>query len=147
MSTTEAKTDQFCTFTVDGMLFGIEVLAIQEVLKGRELEPVPLSHDAIEGLLNLRGQIVTAIDLRHRLGRPPRAPDASTMLLVTPTSGGIVAFLADSIGDVTEVTDASFEPPPRNLTPEARRFVSGVYKLSGTLLHVLEVERAADLSL
>lgn len=147
MSATEVQSQLFCTFLVDGALFGIDVLAVQEVLKARELEPVPLADPAVAGLLNLRGQIVTAIELRHRLGRPPRAPDGPSMLLVAPTEGGAVAFIADAIGDVTPVQEESFEAPPRNLPSEARRFIKGIYKLSAALLHVLEVERAADLQI
>lgn len=134
---------QFCTFTVAGILFGVEVTRVQEVLKTRELSLVPLAPDAVEGLLNLRGQIVTAIDLRRRLALAPRQAGEPSMLLVMQDGDGVVAFLADSVGDVIEVSDSAFESPPATMPGSARELVTGVYKLPRQLLHLLDPEQAA----
>jgi len=134
---------QFCTFSVARMSFGVDVRQVREVLKTRDLSPVPLAPGAIEGLLNLRGQIVTAIDLRRRLELPPRDPGAPSMLLVMQDGDGVVAFLADEVGDVIEVRDDTFEPPPATMSAAARELVTGVHKLPGQLLHLLDPEKAA----
>jgi purine-binding chemotaxis protein CheW len=137
---------QFSTFFIAGLFFGIPVLKVQEVLRYQEMTRVPLAPDVIEGLINLRGQIVTAVDMRRRLNLPPRAEGETPMNMVVRTSEGAVSLLVDEIGDVLEVDPASFEQPPENLTPEARELIRGVYKLKDRLLLVLDAERTVDLS-
>src|SRR5439155_869714 len=97
-----AHDGQFCTFLVRGMLFGLEVTRIQEVIRYQPLTAVPLTSPVIAGLINLRGQIVTAIDLRIRLGLPPREPDERPLNVVVRTADGPVSLLVDDIGDVIQ---------------------------------------------
>ncbi|MBS2020709.1 MAG: chemotaxis protein CheW, partial [Deltaproteobacteria bacterium] len=91
---------QLCTFLIDGMLFGVDVTNVQEVIRYQEMTRVPLASSTVRGLINLRGQIVTAIDMRARLGLPPRADQALPMNVVASTGDGVVSLLVDEIGDV-----------------------------------------------
>lgn len=137
---------QYSTFFVGELFFGIDVLCVQEVLRFQEMTCVPLAPEVIEGLINLRGQIVTAIDMRRRLGLPPRSTDVRPMNMVVRTEDSAVSLLVDEIGDVLEVEGSAFEVPPDNLAPEARELIRGVYKLKDRLLLVLDTERAVDLA-
>ncbi|AOS45617.1 Chemotaxis protein CheW [Lacunisphaera limnophila] len=137
---------QYCTFLINHLLMGIDVLEVQEVIRGRPLTPVPLAPDAVHGLINLRGQIVTAVDLRRRLALPGRAPEAPTMLIVVRLGAEVAALIADDIGDVLEVDTASFELPPETLSPAAQHLIIGVQKLPQRLLHILDAARCADVA-
>src|SRR5277367_1618521 len=130
--------EQFSTFFVADLFFGVDVLNVQEVLRFQQMTPVPQAPGVIEGLINLRGQIVTAIDMRRRLGLPPRAKDKPPMNMVVRTSDGAVSLLVDEIGDVLDMDAATYEPPPKNLDPTARGLIRGVYKLKDQLLLVLD---------
>jgi purine-binding chemotaxis protein CheW len=136
--------DQFCTFYVRGIFLGLEVTCIQEVIRAQPLTVVPLTQPVIAGLMNLRGQIVTAIDLRHRLGLPPREPDERPINVVVRTPDGAVSLLVDEIGDVIEVSDDAFERPPETLGDDARALIRGAYKLKDRLLLVLDAARTLD---
>jgi purine-binding chemotaxis protein CheW len=136
---------QFSTFFVADLFFGVDVLNVQEVLRFQQMTPVPQAPGVIEGLINLRGQIVTAIDMRRRLGLPPRTGDKSPMNMVVRTSDGAVSLLVDEIGDVLEMDASTYERPPTNLDPAAGELIRGVYKLKGRLLLVLDAERTAEL--
>lgn len=135
----------YCTFQLDGLFFGVEVLAVQEVIRYQRMTNVPLAPDVVSGLINLRGQVVTAVDLRRRLGMPARPEGDLPMNVVVRTDDGPVSLLVDEIGDVLEVDDASFEAPPETLEGTARELVTGVYKLDGRLLLVLDVDKALRL--
>ena len=124
------------------MFFGVEVLKVQEVLRYQEMTSVPLAAEIIEGLINLRGQIVTAIDMRRRLQLAPRTNDAQPMNVVVRSEEGVVSLLVDEIGDVIEVSHSDYEPPPVNMPLAQRALVDGVYKLDGKLLLVLNTDRA-----
>jgi purine-binding chemotaxis protein CheW len=137
---------QFSTFYVGDLFFGVDVLNVQEVLRFQHMTPVPQAPGVIEGLINLRGQIVTAIDMRGRLRLPPRAGDKSPMNIVVRTTGGAVSLLVDEIGDVLDMDPATYERPPENLDPAARELIRGVYKLKGRLLLVLDAERTAEIT-
>ena len=148
---------QFCTFYVDGLCFGIGVREVQEVIRYQEMTRVPLAAPVVRGLINLRGQIVTAIDLRRRLelndrlsGDTPNpgADDAEVhpMNLVVRTDDGVVSLLVDEIGEVVEVAEDSFERPPPTLAGVARELVRGVYKREDSLLLVLDTARAVSVS-
>ncbi|MCK6448008.1 MAG: chemotaxis protein CheW [Planctomycetes bacterium] len=141
-----ADYQQFCTFHLGDLYFGVEVQKVQEVLRFQEMTAVPLAHDVVAGLINLRGQIVTAIDLRRRLALPPRTPDARPMNVVLHTDDGAISLLVDEIGDVVEVEDGLFEPPPETLRGIARELVGGVYKLEERLLLILDTEKTVDLA-
>jgi purine-binding chemotaxis protein CheW len=137
---------QLSTFFVADLFFGVDVLRVQEVLRFQQMTRVPQAPEVIEGLINLRGQIVTAIDMRRRLRLPPRAGDQTPMNMVVRTEDGAVSLLVDEIGDVLDVDAGTFERPPENIDPAARELVRGVYKLKDRLLLVLDAERTVDLA-
>jgi purine-binding chemotaxis protein CheW len=137
---------QFSTFFVADLFFGVDVLRVQEVLRFQQMTRVPQAPQVIEGLINLRGQIVTAIDMRRRLRLPPRAGEQTPMNMVVRTDDGAVSLLVDEIGDVLDVDAATYERPPENLDPAARELIRGVYKLKDRLLLVLDAERTVDLA-
>lgn len=137
---------QFCTFFVHGLFMGVEVTQVQEVIRYQQLTHVPLTPPIIAGLMNLRGQIVTAIDLRRRLGLPERADGELPVNVVIRSSEGAMSLLVDHIGDVIDVAAESFERPPQTLTGDARELILGAYKLEGRLLLVLDTVRALDLA-
>lgn len=141
---TEPK--QFCTFYVNDTLFGIEVLDVQEVLRYQDMTEVPLAASEIKGLINLRGQIITAIDLRNRMKLPPREDDHKPMNVVIRINNEVISLLVDSIGDVMEVNEEMFEKPPPTVDDSTRELVSGVFKLDGKLLMVLDAAKAAHVS-
>src|SRR5271155_4273850 len=137
---------QFSTFFVADLFFGVDVLRVQEVLRFQPMTRVPQAPEVVEGLINLRGQIVTAIDMRKRLQLPARQEDKAPMNMVVSTSDGPVSLLVDEIGDVLEMDATTFERPPENLDPGARDLIRGVYKLRDRLLLVLDEERTVDLA-
>jgi purine-binding chemotaxis protein CheW len=136
---------QYCTFTLAGLLFGIEVDRVQEVIRSLELTTVPLANDVVEGLINLRGQIVTALDLRRRLELPPRTEGERPMNIVVRVGDGALSLLVDEIGDVVDVEEDAFEGAPETLEGVARELIRGAYKLDGRLLLVLDTDRAVAL--
>ena len=136
---------QFCTFQLDDLFLGIEVLRVQEVIRSQPMTRVPLAPAAVRGLINLRGRIVTAIDLRERFGLPKLATGRVSTNVVVATEDGAVSLLVDEIGDVLEATEAQFEEPPVTLPARARGLIRGVYKLPGRLLLVLDTEKALQL--
>lgn len=140
------QNEQLCTFYLDGHLFGVPVQQVQEVIRYQEMTRVPLVPQVIRGLINLRGQIVTAIDLRRRLGMSERPADQLPMNVVVRTSDGALSLLVDEIGDVIEVEGKTFEQPPQTLNGMAREMIRGVHKLPEHLLLVLDTARAVNVS-
>jgi purine-binding chemotaxis protein CheW len=138
------KRQQYATFYVDGMYFGIDVLKVQEILRAQEMTRVPLAPPVIEGLINLRGQIVTAIDMRRRLKLPPRDSGAAPTNVVVRSDDGAISLLVDEIGDVVEVSQSCYELPPVNMPAAQRALVDGIYKLDGALLLVLNTGRTLN---
>lgn len=133
---------QLATFWLDGDLYGIEVAHVQEVLRTQTLTRVPLAPPAVAGLINLRGQVVTAIELRERLGRPARPEGTDAVVIVVRLRDEAVSFLVDGIADVVHVAAGDFEQPPDTLDGQARDLIRGAYKLDGRLLLALDVQRA-----
>lgn len=133
---------QFCTFYVGNLFLGINVQQVQEVIRYQAMTRVPLAPTAIRGLINLRGQIVTAIDMRCWLGLPARQPDELPMNVVVRDGDNAVSLLVDSIGDVLQVDDDSFELPPSTIRANVRGMILGAYKFSDRLLLVLDTGRA-----
>jgi len=131
---------QFSTFVVDRLLFGVEVEKVQEVIRYQKMTRVPLAPHVVRGLINLRGQIVTAIDLRRRLDLHERASGDLPMNVVIRQDDGAVSLLVDEIGDVLEVEEERFEASPETLDRRGRRLIRGVYKLPGSLMHVLDTD-------
>jgi purine-binding chemotaxis protein CheW len=136
---------QYCTFMLDGRYFGVDVQEVQEVIRYQELTRVPLSSPVISGLINLRGRIVTAIDMRRRLGLADRPTDTLPMNVVVRTGDDAVSLLVDEIGDVIEVPLDKFERPPETLRGAARALVEGAYKLEDRLMLVLDTKRAVEI--
>ena len=141
-----AHPSQFCTFYLDNLLFGVELKGVQEVIRSLEMTKVPLAPEVVSGLINLRGQIVTAVDLRRRLELEPAPPDTQPMNVVVRSEDGAVSLLVDEIGDVVEVDETSFEPPPETLRSSVRAMIVGVHKLSDRLMLVLDIERACHMA-
>lgn len=136
-----ASTRQFSTFHLDKFLFGVEVLRVQEVIRSLDFTRVPLAPEVVSGLINLRGQIVTAIDLRRRLELPPRPAGEKPMNVVIDTGDGAVSLLVDTIGSVITVDESEFEKPPETLMGSARDLILGAYKLKDRLLLALDIDR------
>ncbi len=137
-----ANTQQFCTFFLKSQCFGVPVEQVQEVIRYQEMTRVPLGPEVVRGLINLRGQIVMAIDLRRRFGMEERPDSELPMNVVVRTEDGAVSFLVDEIGDVIEVERETLEPPPETLHGPTRSMVTGVYKLPRQLLLELNIASA-----
>ena len=129
---------QLCTFRVADLQFGVDVLHVQEVIRFQELTHVPLAPPSVMGLINLRGQIVTAIDMRRRLGLAPSTVDEPPMNVVLRQGDSIVSMLVDAIGDVLEVDDSHFDVAPETLDNLTRSVISAICKLDDGLLLVLD---------
>jgi purine-binding chemotaxis protein CheW len=140
-----SQEQKFCTFFVDQYFFGIEISRVQEVIRYQEMTDVPLAHPVIRGLINLRGQIVTAIDLRRRLGFPPLKAGRFPMNVVIRAEDGPLSLLVDEISDVMDVSEDWFENPPENLNGETRVMIQHVCKLKDRLLLILDVEQLLNL--
>lgn len=139
--TMTSEATQLCTFGVDDMTFGVDVTRVQEVIRFQEMTAVPLAPAVVRGLINLRGQIVMAVDLRARLGLPPQPEGALPMNVVIRGTDSCVSLLVDSIGDVIEVREEAFEVPPSTMAAAHRQVVDAVCKLPKGLLLVLDPER------
>lgn len=131
---------QLCTFILDGYHFGIDVLRVQEIIRYQEMTRVPLAPPVVRGLINLRGQIVTAIDLRRRLALPDLPAGLHPVNVVISTDDGAVSLLVDEIGDVMTVSEAGFERPPETLRGKTREMIRGAYKLERRLLLELAMD-------
>jgi purine-binding chemotaxis protein CheW len=141
-----AQTSQFCTFYLGKVLFGVELKGVQEVIRSLGMTRVPLAPAVVSGLINLRGQIVTAVDLRRQLQMEPAPPGARVMNVVVRSEDGAVSLLVDEIGDVVEVEESSFEAPPETLRGSVRSMILGVHKLNDRLMHVLDIEKACQMT-
>jgi purine-binding chemotaxis protein CheW len=132
---------QFCTFYLNDQCYGFDVLKVQEIVRSQPLTRVPLAHPMVRGLINLRGQIVTAIDLKECLGLPPSETSHEGINVVLHTDDGAVSLMVDEVGDVLELGDEQFETPPNTLLGPARKFILGVFKLTDQLLIILDPEQ------
>lgn len=131
---------RLCSFTVGEGLFGLEVGRVQEVLRSSTATRIPLARPLIRGLLNLRGQIVLAVDLRLCLGLGPAPPGSSAMNLVLATDDGPVSFVVDAIHDVVDVDPIAIQPPPDNLDAPRRALVRGTFFLDDRLALLLDAD-------
>ncbi|HEV3165680.1 MAG TPA: chemotaxis protein CheW [Isosphaeraceae bacterium] len=132
---------QFCTFSLAELLLGLEVSHVQEVLRHQEMTSVPLAPQMIRGLINLRGQIVMAVDLRRRLELSEPPADLLPMNVVMRTGNGALSLLVDAIHDVIELPDDALEPPPETLRGAPRRLIRGAYPLHDRLLLCLDADQ------
>ncbi len=135
---------QFCTFRLDHHYFAVDVRDVQEVFQLQEITPVPRSDPAVRGLINLRGQIITAIDLRSRLGLSPMEGDKPPTCIVIRTRAESVCVLVDKIGDVLSPPADSFEESPENLEGVVRDVIHGVCKLDDEILLILKTELVVE---
>ena len=135
---------QYATFEVDDQLFGVPVAIVQEVLSFSEYTPVPLAPKAVGGLFNLRGQVIAAVDLRVQLGLPPRDLAGPAMNVIVRTEDESVSLLVDRIGEVVDLSEDAFEPPPDTLHGPTRELINGAFKLDGRLMLALDTARATD---
>lgn len=130
---------QFSTFYLDNKLYGIEVHRVQEVVRSMLMTTIPLAPDYVRGLINLRGQVATAIGLRHLFGFLDAFPD-EFINIVCKLDGMLISFQVDEIGDVIEVSEKDFEQTPQTVPENIREFMLGVYKISNTLLSAIDVD-------
>ncbi len=142
----EASEIEYVTATVGGQLFGLPIARVQDVFVPDRLTRVPLAPAEIAGMLNLRGRIVTAIDMRHRLGLEAAPDRALRMAIGVELRGESYGLLIDAIGEVLKVPLASREDNPVNLEPALARVSAGVHRLEGRLLVVLDVDRVLEIS-
>jgi purine-binding chemotaxis protein CheW len=133
---------RYCTFSLDSQLFGVAVERVQEVIRAQEMTKVPLAAGSVSGLINLRGQIVAALDLRRCLGMPERAEGVRPMNVVVRAADRAVSLLVDEIGDVLELGSDQFEQPPNTVRSAGQEMFAGVYKLDNQLLVVLDTDKA-----
>ncbi|HTY66540.1 MAG TPA: chemotaxis protein CheW [Alphaproteobacteria bacterium] len=136
---------EYVTMTVADQLFGIPVLTVQDVLGPQRITRIPLSPPEIAGALNLRGRIVTAIDVRRRLQLPARSADTSSMSVVVDHKGELYSLIVDAVGEVMSLPADSYERNPATLDPRWREVSGGIYRLKGKLLVVLEVARLLEM--
>jgi len=135
---------RLATFWAGGLLLGIEVTMVQEVLSAQPVTPVPLAPPGVLGLLNLRGQLVTVVDARHRLGLAERPAADSGVNFVIRTEDEVVSLVVDRAGDVVEVDPGDYEEVSELLDESIRTLVTGAYKLDRALLLVLDAERTVS---
>jgi purine-binding chemotaxis protein CheW len=135
---------QFCTFYLGKDLFGVDVLEVQEVVRQHEMTQVPLAPRVVRGLINLRGNIVSTIDMRRLLNMQPLDDESQSINVITRVSSGLVSLLVDHIGDVIEAPDDRFEPVPSVLGDEIRQIITKVCKLPGNLLMILNPNRIVE---
>lgn len=132
---------QFCTFRVGALYLGIDVMDVQEVLYEAAVTRVPLAESQVAGLINLRGQIATSIDLRTRLGIEPRGETDPYIHVVVSERGEPASLQVDSICDVISVDHELFEQVPETMAPSARELIVGAFKLESELLLILDIHR------
>ncbi len=133
------KTRQFSTFTIDGRLYGIDVMKVQEVTKPLEVTLMRTAPPFIKGLINLRGQIATAIGLRELFGLS-HDPSVQKMTVVCKVEDILISLLVDNIGDVVEVSEKEFEATPLSIPANIRSFMQGVYKTDTAILSIINLE-------
>ena len=137
---------EFVSITIAGQLFGIPVLQVQDVLGPQRITRIPLAPPEVAGSLNLRGHIVTAIDLRTRLRLPPLAEGQSGMSVVVDHRGELYSIMVDAVGEVLSLGAETAERNPPTLDPVWREVSGGIHRLDDTLLIVLDVARVLDFS-
>jgi purine-binding chemotaxis protein CheW len=140
------NTVEYVTATVGGQLFGLPISRVQDVFAPDRLTRVPLASPEIAGLLNLRGRIVTAIDMRLRLDLDAFPPDAPRMAVGVEYKGESYGLLIDVIGEVLKLSESGREDNPVNLDPGLARVSAGVHRLEGKLLVILDVDRVLDIA-
>jgi purine-binding chemotaxis protein CheW len=131
----------FVTMTVRDQLCGIAVLSVRDIIVTPTMTRIPLAPPEVAGSLNLRGRIVTAVDLRRRLDLPPRTDGAPGMSVVVDRNGELYSLVVDTVREVIEIDVSRLEPNPSTLAPSWREFSTGIYRMQNELLVVLNTER------
>jgi purine-binding chemotaxis protein CheW len=139
------KMREYITAMIGDQLFGLPILRVQDVFMPERLTRVPLAPPDIAGVLNLRGRIVTLIDMRSRLGLPAREDAAPPMAIGVEMRGESYGLLIDSVGEVLKLDDSAREPNPINLDPRLARMSAGIFRLEGQLLMVVDIDRVLDI--
>lgn len=134
---------QLCTFKLDNLTLGLDVLDVQEVIRYQEMTHIPHAPAVVRGLINLRGEIVTALDMRRCFSLPPSLDDLEPTNIVVRCGGDLMSFLVDRVGDVIDLEDADLEPVPQTLRAEVRSLLKGVYQLEEGLVMVVDLEACA----
>jgi purine-binding chemotaxis protein CheW len=145
-NTTDHNLHEFVTAVIGGQLFGLPILRVQDVFAPERLTTVPLAPCEIAGLLNLRGRIVTLINMRRRLGLGGEESGSPPMAIGVELRGESYGLLIDSVGEVLKLDDMACEPNPSNLDPRLANVSTGIYRLDGQLLMVLDVDRVLDIA-
>ena len=136
---------EYVTVMIGGQLFGLPISRVQDVFMPDGLTRVPLAAAEIAGVLNLRGRIVTAINMRRRLGLPPRADGRPPMAVGIELKGESYGLLIDTVGEVLKLSDGTREPNPVNLDQHLKRVSGGVHRLEGQLMVILDVDRVLEM--
>ena len=136
---------EYVTASIGGQLFGLPILRVQDVFVPERLTMVPLAPAEIAGVLNLRGRIVTLINMRRRLGLWGEQDNGAPMAVGVESRGESYGLLIDSVGEVLKLDDMTCEPNPSNLDPKLASVSTGIYRLDGQLLMVLDVDRVLDI--
>jgi len=145
-SSSEGSITEYVTIMIGEQLFGLPIARVQDVFMPERLTRVPLASSEVAGVLNLRGRIVTAIDMRARLGLPKADAQRPAMAVGVDLRGESYGLLIDSIGEVMKLPDADRETNPVNLDPRLAKMASGVHRLDGQLMVVLDVDRVLEIS-
>jgi len=143
---TNHTAQEYVTALIGGQLFGLPILRVQDVFAPERLTKVPLAPAEIAGVLNLRGRIVTLVDMRRRLGLEHGTDQGQTMAIGVESRGESYGLLIDSIGEVLKLDNLACEPNPSNLDPRLASVSTGIYRLEGQLLMVLDVDRVLDIA-
>ncbi len=145
MTNHENDIRQFVTFTIGGQLCGIPILQVRDVLAPQEITPIPLAPPEIAGSLNLRGRIVTSIDLRVRLGLPTGDVGQDRMSIVVEHHGDLYSLIIDSVGEILELSSEKLERVPATSDASWSGFSNGIYRLDVGLLLVLDIDSVLDI--
>jgi purine-binding chemotaxis protein CheW len=139
--------NSFCTFSVGGRWLGLPVERVREVIRHPAVTPVPLAPPVVAGLINLRGDVLLAIDLRVRLGLPAAKPERPPLDLIFHGRDGLVSLVADEVGPVVQMREEDFEPIPGTVPAATRSLLTGAYKLPDRIVLILDSDRTADLKI
>ncbi len=134
----------FITFTIADQLFGIPVQQIQDVFSAQQISPMSLAPPEITGSINLRGRIVIVMDVRRRLGLPPREAEEKAMNIVVDHGEHLYSLSVDSVAEILPLVDDEMEDSPPNLDPHFRAYSIGIHHVDGGLLVVLDVDKLLD---
>ncbi len=138
------NTNQFSTFMVDGRYYGVNVKLVQEITRPMPITKVPLSPVFIHGLINLRGQIATAVGVRELFNLKSAPIDESSVYVVCKCDGLLLSLVVDEIADVLELEDTDFEETPETVKSNVGQFMSGVYKIQNDILSVIDIKKLVD---